>query len=280
MAARTTKKTKDEEVTLVGVPEPELAFFTVTILGTAPMVMHSFNEKAKKEMLLPAGPRRDAASRSSLKHDPLAEYQASLIEYDNDGEGLPTLLAFPATAITDAMKECVKYIPGVDGTDVDRCIKVGAPQMKIPIWGVPKMGIHMVRMSGVSRAPDMRTRAFIEEWASTFEIWFFTRRFNLRSVTSLLEHAGRLIGLGDWRLGKGGPYGGYTAVLVDDEDQAAKVQELKRTGDRDAQLYARDNPDFLDADSRELFTWFEREIDSRGRRSELARNGSGALTAA
>lgn len=74
--------------------------------------------------------------------------------------------------------------------------------------------VHTVR-AVVMNAGILRSRAMVERWAmvATFEI--DETHATAEQVLSVLNIAGRAVGLGDWRPDKGGIYGRFTAELVD-----------------------------------------------------------------
>jgi hypothetical protein len=91
-------------------------------------------------------------------------------------------------------------------------------------------------------------------------------------MAHLVGAAGKIVGVGDWRGQKGGPYGAFK--VVGDNDAAFK-RIVKEQG-REAQLRALETPQFFDEDTRELLTWFEEEVGRREMTEQLINpNGKG-----
>jgi hypothetical protein len=86
-----------------------------------------------------------------------------------------------------------------------------------------------------------------------------------KTVYTLAGAAGKIVGIGDWRGQKGGPYGAFN--LVGDDDKA--WINLQKTEGRAAQLKAIEHPAFYDSQTEELLTWFEKEVKAREMESQL-----------
>ena len=131
---------------------------------------------------------------------------------------------------------------------------------KVPIYGIPKLFMTPVRNSGMNRAPDIRTRAIIAEWAAFVPIRYTTPMLNFRTVSTLFQAAGVICGVGDWRPEKGsGNFGTFEVVDQDDPEFLRIVKE----GGRKAQEAAMKRADPYDAETEELLTWFEDEAKAR-----------------
>ena len=73
-------------------------------------------------------------------------------------------------------------------------------------------------------------------------------------------------GVGDFRQEKGkGNFGLFDLVGADDPTW----RRIAKAGVRDAQDAALNDPEFFDEESQELFTWFEEEINRRGRKASV-----------
>jgi hypothetical protein len=89
---------------------------------------------------------------------------------------------------------------------------------------------------------------------------FVMPTMNETTVARLLETAGLVIGIGDFRQEKGkGNYGQFT--LCDKSD----VEGIIKAGGRKAQDAALEKPECYDVESREMLAWFEAERTRRGK---------------
>jgi len=230
----------------------------IHILGTTPLILNRLSEKAKHELLLPTGRKTTADRAATLKHDPLAEFRAS--PYTNEDPEAPTLLAHLASAFKGAAMTASLDLPGTRKAQIGRLLWVRG--QLVGVYGIPEVFTTIVRSADMNRTPDVRTRAIVGSWAATILVEFHVPMLTARSVVNLFSAAGLLAGVGDWRPEKGkGDYGQFMLVDPDHSTYA----ELRRTAGRSAQVAAMTTPITYDRDTEELLSWFETEVESRGR---------------
>lgn len=176
---------------------------SVPIIGTSPLIVHRFSEKAKRQML-------DAMQgRKSPKQpkDPEAEYEAAFYRLRDGGYGFPTI-AFKAATVEAArfygsdvtMKGLRQFVflrgePGKDG------------QQLSPLEGEPHMREDVVRVG--RGGTDLRYRPEFPEWSTTLEVVYVTSALTRASVISLIDAGGMGVGVGEWRPEKEGDFGTY-----------------------------------------------------------------------
>lgn len=176
----------------------------VPIVGTAPLIVHRFSEKAKRQML-------DAMQgRKSPKQpkDPQAEYEASLYHLKgDDGYGFPTI-AFKAATVGASrfygksvtlvgLRQTLFFTgePGQDGQQMCR------------IDGEPIMREDTVRPNG--SGSDLRYRGQFTEWTTLLTVTYISSALTRDSVLSLIDAGGMGVGVGEWRPEKKGDFGTY-----------------------------------------------------------------------
>lgn len=174
----------------------------VPIVGTAPLLVHRFSEKAKRQML-------DAMQgRKSPKQakDPEAEYKAAFYKLKDGGNGFPCI-AFKAATIggarfysgvtMTALKQFMFFNgePGVDG------------QKLVRIEGEPEMREDVVKVG--RNGTDLRYRPEFAEWSTTLEVVYVTSALTRGSVLSLIDAGGMGVGVGEWRPEKDGDFGTF-----------------------------------------------------------------------
>jgi hypothetical protein len=131
----------------------------------------------------------------------------------------------------------------------------------VSVYGIPQMYMSMVRASDINRTPDVRTRCIIPHWVAKFTMRYIQPNFSANSVHALITNAGLMAGVGDDRVEKGhGAFGSY--VIVNPADPFAK--RIIKEGGRKQQEEAMANPEFYDAQTRELYEWIEQELKVRG----------------
>jgi hypothetical protein len=228
------------------------------------------SEKARRELLFPSRRKNQVERASSLKHDPLAEYRASIYRFNHDRA--PTRLCIPATAFKKALRQAALRVPGVAKTEIGQLVWVRGDGETgsdyIPLYGVPQLMMGVVRNSDMNHTPDIRTRAIIPRWACSFRLIFVRPLLTARTVINLLSASGLICGVGDFRQEKGaGSYGQFE--LVNATDKIWK-ELTSHTGGRMRELQdeALESPAFYDYESESLFAWFEAERKRRGRDPE------------
>lgn len=224
---------------------------TMRIIGSTPMYYNAMSVKAKRSLLIGGG-KKTAAEKKEIKHDPETEFRDSVYKTHTG----PTLLAFPAAGIKNGMATAALVTDGVKKTDVQRLIFL--PQEKISIWGKPYLRMDIVRSADMNRTPDIRTRAFLPRWCAEIDIAFVTPNLSVHSIASLINNAGLVSGLGDFRQEKGkGSYG--TFRLVASEEDEALWDQITTTEARETQQTALAEPETYDDDTRELWAMLRQE---------------------
>jgi len=244
------------EVQIINVERGKATFHLV---GTTPMLHNCLSNKTKQELLLPMGRKTEADKKSSLKHRPLEEYQSSI--YFNNKEG-PTFVQHLSSAFRGAMRAAALDLPGVSKAEVGRMLWVVGD--RIDIFGIPQLDMRIVRQAGMNRAPDVRTRCYMQEWACSITVSYVMPQLQLQSVANLLAAAGMYIGIGDYRNEKGaGNYGLFNIAGSDDPD----YQRIVAEGGRDVQLAGMKEPNFSNEETEELYTWY---LDAVGKHRSFA----------
>jgi hypothetical protein len=226
-----------------------------TIIGMMPMIYNCMSSKAKHELLYPKGRKTSADKAQNMKHNPIEEYRGSVYRMiGDDGE---TRLGFPAAAVKSAICNAALEIPGAKKAQIGRLVWVEGDML--PVFGKPKMLMSVVRSADMNKTPDIRTRAIIPEWCMKFTVNFVEPTMNVTTVARLIETAGLVIGLGDFRQEKG--KGNYGQCRLSDADE---VKAILQNGIK-VQDAALESPEFYDVETQELYTWFESEKKTRGR---------------
>lgn len=245
--------------TAISVPEVKTRDIVLNVVGRRPLVCNRMSEKARHELLMPAGRKNAAEKQASLKHDPIAEYQAS--PYTLTDESMPTLLAVMSSAFKGAMSTAALDLPGTKKAQIGRLVYVQGDYT--PVFGIPKLFMSVTRMADIGRTPDIRTRAIIPFWACKLAVSFVEPLLNKQAIVNLLAAAGVTAGVGDWRPEKGkGDYGQF--CIVNDEDP--EFLEIVKQG-REAQQEAMENPEPYDDESAEMLSWWTGEVKRRGFRA-------------
>lgn len=247
-----TKKVVEEQVVVDEIAMGEIVF---CLWGASPLIMNRFSQKARQELLFPSRQENRASLEQTLKHDPVAEFKGAL--YLNRDKTRPAAIHIPNGAFHGALASVAIDIPGAARTQIERLTRV--VDVNIDLFGVPHLFCSMVRNSDMRRTPDVRTRPIFPEWACQVTIRYVKNILTERTIANLFGAAGKIIGVGDWRGQKGGPYGSWELV----RDNDARWHRVVETQGSEAQVAALAQPIFFDEDTTELLTWFEEEVKNR-----------------
>jgi hypothetical protein len=215
-ATRTSGRTKAAETLAVEDVSAEVtgmmrisplpaARMLVPIVGVTPLIVNRWDEKAKKKML----DEMMGIKNPKRPKDPDAEYLASMYHTKEGGYGFP-VVGFKAAIVSAArfygkevsmvrLRQCL-FLTGIPSHD-DK-------QLLTPIVGVPRSREDAVTVGMKGR--DLRYRAEFLEWEATLDVTYITSMLDGNSVLSLIDAAGRGVGVGEWRPEKSGQNGTFT----------------------------------------------------------------------
>ena len=176
----------------------------VPIIGTAPLLMHRFSEKAKRQMLDAMQGRKTPKQPK----DPAAEFEGAFYRLEDGTPGFP-VLAFKAATVgasrfygknvapMTALRQFM-FFRGELGDD---------GRMLTRIEGEAMMREDVVRIG--KSGTDLRYRPQFLEWQTVLEISYVTSALTQDSILSLIEAGGMGLGVGEWRPEKNGDFGTY-----------------------------------------------------------------------
>jgi len=196
----------EQQVAAIQIDKIGAQTMRVPIIGTAPLIVHNWSEKAKRQML-------DAQQgRKKVKEvrDPVSDYETSLYRIaTEDGE----TYGFPVLAFKDATIGGARfYDKSVTMTMLRQCmffkgiVTKADPAQLVPIAGEPRMREDVVR---IGQGTDLRYRGEFTEWSAELVITFVTSALSQGSVLSLIDAGGMGVGVGEWRPQRSGEHGTY-----------------------------------------------------------------------
>lgn len=208
--------TATPEVAQVQIDEIPAQTLQIPIIGTSPLIVHRFSEKAKRQML----ENMQGVKRPKEHKDPQAEYEAAMYRLkDPEGYGFPAI-AFKSSTVSGcrfygnkvtmtAMRQFI-FFSGEFGPD---------GQMMCRIEGEPHMREDVVTVG--NNGHDLRYRPEFTEWSTLLTVTFVTSALTQGSLLSLIDAGGMGVGVGEWRPEKKGEFGTYRI------DQARNIEVLK-----------------------------------------------------
>ncbi len=175
----------------------------IPILGTTPLIVHRFSEKAKRQML------DNMQGRKAPKEtkDPDAEFEAAFYKLPDGRYGMPAV-AFKSATIGG----CRFYGKSITMTAARQFIFVRGEigddgQMLVHVKGDPIMREDVVTVG--RGGTDLRYRPQFTEWSTTLEVDYIKSALTRASVLSLINAGGMGVGVGEWRPEKSGDFGTY-----------------------------------------------------------------------
>lgn len=228
----------------------------VGVVGMSPLILHKMSSKAKNELLIPARKKNRAALEQTLKHDPITEYQDCVLRMLDPRA--PTAIGFPAGGMKKSLASAALDVPGAKKAEIGRLTWI--MERDVPIFGIPKLSLMVVRNSGMNKAPDIRSRPILEEWCAVFSLRYVKPNLTAENIARLFGWAGTIIGIGDGRQEKGwGSFGQFRLASADDKD----LLRIMKAGGRVAQEKALNSPEYYDLETTEMMTWYGAETRKR-----------------
>lgn len=209
----------------------ELNTVNITIVGTTPLIVHAWSEKAKRMML-----DKQTGKATKAKHDikvPVNDFINSLYwltdkpeEGADDAEAMANFEAAVANGArfgfpVSGIKQSAIMGAGRGGLDVKMTELRGAFFIKgatdastmdvAEIVGpAPVMREDMVKVGGMSKTADIRHRGQFDQWEIPLELTFNKNgKYSLEQILNCFNAGGFVTGIGEWRPEKDGQMGMY-----------------------------------------------------------------------
>ena len=188
---------ESQEVKLTGLAIDGLR---LRLIGTSPLIVHKWSEKAKKQML---DKQMKRASQGKAAKDPDQDYRESLYIRDDGTYGFPAV-AFKAAAVRAGTYCEMKmvFLRGAFHVEGDL----------VHVEGEPQRREDMVRV-GMGTA-DIRYRPEFPKWATELDVSYNSRALAAEQIVNLFEIAGFAVGVGEWRPEKDGQFGRFRVEAI------------------------------------------------------------------
>lgn len=229
---------KTEEKAVIKINPIKLQKARITIVGDTPLIVHSWSEKAKKEMLAVQQKVAKAKKAKDIR-DPFAEFMDAAYWITPEPEE-KTPEAFEK-AVANGAKFGFKVIP-FKLAAISACYRAGITKNKVDMMcsffvnavdGVchatgeelavirsdrpPILREDMVRIGGISKTADLRYRPSFVNWKTDLEVTLIdTGVFDMRSIIEAINLGGYMNGVGEWRMEKCGDFGRFHVELAEE----------------------------------------------------------------
>lgn len=175
----------------------------VPLIGTSPLIVHRFSEKAKRQML----DNMQGRKSPKVAKDPEREYRDAFYRLEDDTPGLPVIAFKNATvsaanfygkSVTKVGLRQTMFVQGELGSD---------GQMLARIIGEAHMREDVVRLG--RSGSDLRYRPEFTQWRVMLDVTYVTSALTRSSILSLIDAGGMGVGVGEWRPERNGAFGTY-----------------------------------------------------------------------
>jgi hypothetical protein len=202
--AATPPPVEDESAPAIEISRIGTETLLIPIVGTAPLIMHKFSEKAKRQMLDAMQGRKSPKAPK----DPEGDYEAAAYKMDDGGYGFPSI-AFKAATVSAArfFDKSVTMVSLRQTLFFSGEMSKVEGQMMVRIEGEPIMREDVVRVG--NGGTDLRYRPQFTEWSTVLEVTYVKSMLTRESVLSLIEAGGLGVGVGEWRPEKKGDMGTF-----------------------------------------------------------------------
>lgn len=222
-----------KETTGINIPRLEVAVMEVTIIGDAPLIVHRWSAKAKKEML---DKQMKKAKPARIAKDPMQDFKDSIYRMPDGSCGFPSV-AFKSAAVT-----AVTSVAGVTKVEARQAFHVMGEDMDVPgafpgsisrdnlvrIQGPePHMREDTVRV-GIGTA-DLRYRGEFWPWSAKIIVRYSKDVLSEEQILNIINRAGFGVGVGEWRPEKDGDKGLFhVATEADMKELTAPKSKPRR----------------------------------------------------
>ena len=229
---------KTENQTVINIKPIKLQKARITLVGDTPLIVHSWSEKAKKEML--AAQQKQKKDKKAMDiRDPFAEFMDAAYwitpePEEKTPEAFEKAIAngakfgFKCIAVKQAaLSACYRagiipnqtgmksafYLNAVDGL----CSETGEELAVIRTEKPPVFREDMVKIGGISKTADLRYRPAFVDWKIDLIVTLIdTGTFTMESIINALNLAGFTNGIGEWRMERDGDFGRFHVELTEE----------------------------------------------------------------
>lgn len=210
---------------------PEFITIPITIIGTSPLIVHNFSEKSRRQML--EAQQQKSTSRKK-KHDPKItwnDFKNSLYWLSPEPEDGRDEVEAEAN-YREAIKDGCHFgfrTDGIKASAISGAYRSGFTKDKVSVQGAfhidgataystsefaeivgsePIMREDVVRIG--QGTADLRYRAQFNEWEIPLNLKYNKNgMYSLEQILTFIETGGFTVGIGEWRVEKGGQFGMY-----------------------------------------------------------------------
>ena len=210
---------KKEENQLIQIPEIKIRRAKIKIVGDSPLIIHKFSEKAKAEILNKQMKKAKTIKGAKV---PFADFIQSLHWItpmpDCEGKTEEELQKEFEQALKDGARFGFPTV-GIKQSAISSAFRGGLAKNKVSLQGTFHIEGELAEIKGDLRmredyckipmaGADIVYRGeFATGWTSEFMILFDEGTISLEQIIQMINLGGFSVGIGDWRVEKGGNFG-------------------------------------------------------------------------
>jgi hypothetical protein len=179
------------------IEKPDIRTLKVRVVGLSPLMVSQWSDKALRQMA-----EAQSGAPKNRKHpprDPQKEYEDSCPKLSDGSYG------FSAAAFRLAAVSACRHVDGLAMTSARSMFFVVDDLVKIK--GRPTMDTRAVRQA--DGGTNLRYRARFDSWETTLTIRYNAGSATAEQILNLLVLAGEFVGVGEYRVERGGNYGRF-----------------------------------------------------------------------
>lgn len=172
----------------------ERVTYDVPVIGTAPLIVNRWSEKARQMML---DKQQTAARAKKVPKEPVELFEASKYRLPDGRDG------FPATAFKAAIVHAGRLFEGVTQVALKQMVLVlgdGQDERGDALVAIEYDSVLMREDTprNANGVADLRYRAQYNGWRARFQVCTIAGQFDEDSILALVDAAG-VGGVGEWR---------------------------------------------------------------------------------
>lgn len=183
------------------IPKLDIRMIRIKLVGDAPLIVHKFSEKAKKQML---DKQMGAATEGRAPKDPMQDFRESLYLMAEKGPKGEERYCFPSIAFkAAAVTACTSLGKAITKVQARQAFHVIGDMAEIV--GTPTMREDTVRIG--QGTTDLRYRGEFRKWSCELVLRYNARVLTDEQIINLFNVAGFAVGVGEWRPERDGQFG-------------------------------------------------------------------------
>ena len=221
---------KVEEGIEINIPQIKIEEVTITIIGDTPLIMNTFSEKAKREIL-------DKQMKKAKKPREAKNKWECFIESLHWIKGKPS--EYTQEAFEEALKNGAEFgfpAVGVKQSALSSAYRAGFIKNKVCMQGAFHIKEELVKIEGdltmredMVKIPmagaDVVFRGEFNNWRSTFTVTYDKNVISVEQLIQFINYGGFSVGIGDWRPEKSGNHGMFHVATNEELKELEKAQE-------------------------------------------------------